>query len=101
MPTLHIEEFTHVTQDGNGHVLQLAQYPAIATQAVTFTATSAQSATFNPGTRLIKIRADANFRYAIGTNPVATATNVPLASGEIQYMGIRPGGGLRIAAITA
>ena len=101
MATVYIEEFTHVTQDGNGHVLQLEQHPPIATQTVTFTATSAQSATFNSATRLIQIRGDANFHYVIGDNPTATTSNMLQESGETRPKGITPGASLRIAARTA
>jgi hypothetical protein len=80
MSTLTITEYGQRAMDG-----ALIE-PAIATQSVTFTTVSAQSAVFNASTRYVRLQADATCTLAFGTNPTAvtlTATRVTANTPEV------------------
>ena len=61
-----------------------------ATQAVTFT-TSTASAAFNEATRLIRVIADADVFLAFGLAPTATATAIKVPANTVEYFEVDPG----------
>lgn len=98
MATLHITEFVSQGQDGRDFLAPIAQIPPLAQQAVTISGTSAQSATLNAATKLVRVIADAACTLEFGTSPTATASSMRLEAGSAEYFGI--GGIMKIAAIT-
>lgn len=52
---------------------------------------SVQSTAFSAKTTAIRLTADVDCRYAIGTSPTATATSIRLPAGGIDYVGCAPG----------
>lgn len=100
MPTLYITEFQQEGIDAMGRIMPVAKQPAVAQQAVVFTGTSAQSATLDAQTTLVRVQADATCSVLFGTNPTATATNLRMVSGQTEYFCVQANSGLKVAAIT-
>lgn len=89
--TCKISEYRALARDSNLQVTTFGQEPAITTQEVTFT-TSAQSATFNEQTSIIRVVCDAKAHFVIsiaGTNAVASSPYIPADSPE--YFGVQIG----------
>ena len=101
MPTLTITEFSSLAGNERGGLSPAAQLPAITSQAVTIGASSAQSATLNAATSLIRVATDTDCRILAAANPTALATSLPLAAGQSEYFGVPVGGSLKIAVIAA
>lgn len=101
MPTLTISEFSDQGINANGGIRQAAQLPGITSQTVTIGASSAQSATLNAATSLIRVATDTDCRILAAANPTALATSLPLAAGQSEYFGVPVGGSLKIAVIAA
>ena len=98
MSTLYIEEFAELAIAKNGQVIQAGQQPAVTTQAVTISGTSAQSAAFNARTRFVRLHTDGIISYLFGADPTATTAKPRMGSGQTEYFAVRPG--LKVAAIT-
>lgn len=103
MATLYITEFVAQPRDGNGQVVNSAEWPPIAEQTVAIGAGSAQSAALNAKTRFVRLHADAICSIAVGANPTAAATNARMAANATEYVGISKAlaeAGCKIAVIT-
>lgn len=100
MPNLYITEFNLEGVDAMGRLMPAARTLPIAEQKVAFTGTSAQSATLNASTTLVRLHTDGACSIAFGTNPTATASNMRLALDQTEYFAVQPGTGLKIAAIS-
>lgn len=99
MPTLYITEFKEMPNNRDiKNFPQAAMLPALTTQAVSFT-TSTASAAFGVDTRFVRIQADADCHIKGGTDPTATTSDLPLVAGAPEYFGVTPG--QKIAAIQA
>lgn len=72
--------------------------PPLAEQTVTFT-TSTQSNAFNTATRLVRVQSDADCHVAVGADPTATTSGVPMTAGQAEYFAVT--GGHKIAVIQA
>ena len=101
MPTLTISEFTGQATNDRGGLSCVAALPGITHQTVAIGASSAQSATLNTATTLIRVATDTACRILSGANPTALATSLPLAAGQSEYFGVPAGGTLKIAVIAA
>ena len=102
MPTLTISEFSGQATNERGGLSPVAMLPTLGSQAVTFAATSVQSATLQTTTTLVRIATDANCRILTGVNPTALAgSSLPLAAGQSEYFAVAPGGTLKIAVIAS
>jgi len=89
MATLWITEYESMANVGGG-IAQVPKEPAVTTQAVTYSSSTA-SAAFNAKTTLIGVRASALAHLNFGLTPVATALMPPISSGETRYFGVNPG----------
>ena len=98
MSILNITELAQIGRDNGGQLLQVAKYPAVTTQEITISGTSAQSAAFNAETRIIRICADANCPILVGSNPTALATSTRILADSAEYIEVPAG--YKIAAIT-
>ena len=91
MSNLSITEYSEVSLDQTGFPMPLSNNPGLAIQNVSFTATAGQSATFQKGTKVVRIVADADCRILFGLNPTAVAsTDILLGSGVVEYFGVEP-----------
>lgn len=86
-----VSEYDLLATDVNGRAIPAGVEPALATQNVTLSAGSTQSAAFNDRTRLIRVHSDAAFRFAVGPDPTATANSARVAAGATEFFGVRPG----------
>jgi hypothetical protein len=57
-------------------------------EITSITATPQQSSAFQSSTGFIRLNADINVRYAIGTNPTAGATSTRLAADVLEIIGV-------------
>lgn len=93
--TLYVTEFP-VNQTVT---YQAVKTPPTASQKITITGTSAQSAAFNAATTIIRVHADAACSVQIGgTNPTATTTSARFAAGQTEYFLVVAGD--KLAVIT-
>lgn len=99
MGTLYITEFGNCGDDRRGRQVQAALQPVIAEQAVTTSATSAQSAALNSATALVRLQASTDVSILFGVDPTATAAKMRLTAGAPEYFSVTPGLSLKIAAI--
>ncbi len=90
MANLYITEFKGTGRDPRGTPIQAAPGPALAQQKVAFT-TSSQSNAFNQATGLVRLTADADAHIKFGENPTATANDMLLPSGCVEYFTVPTG----------
>lgn len=90
MSNLNVTEYAGVAR-GSGQSVQIVQLPPITTQNVSFTATPGQSAAFNAKTTVIRVQADADCFLAVGADPTAATTDLPLTSGVAEYFSVIAG----------
>jgi hypothetical protein len=100
MAKAFITEFGARRKDSNGRTLPYPNHPPLASQAVSISDTSAQSAAFAEHTRFIRISADVECAYKVGENPTATTSDAVLAADEIEYIGVRGGDKVALVALT-
>lgn len=92
MTKLYITEFDRlVTSTSTAGAPQAAMKPAVASQALTLTGSTQQSAAFNAATRLVRLHAQVACHVAFGENPTATTNSMRLAEGQTEYFGVTPG----------
>lgn len=97
MATLYIAEYKTIPNI-DGHLAQLAPEPAVTTQTVSVSGTSARSAAFNAQTNFIGITCDGIFSYTVGGTPTATTSHFRIPADQILFLVVQPGD--KIAAIT-
>ena len=86
--TCNVTEFSLFAPGG----VQVAQMPPLVDQTpITVTGTSAQSAVFSDGTKMIRAWCDTQSAMAVGSNPTATTNNMPLSAGLAEYFNVTPG----------
>lgn len=91
----NVTEYRLVVVNG----VQVAQMPPIVDQTpIATSASSAQSATFNPATGMVRVWCDTQSAVVIGANPTATTNNLPVGAGSAEYFAIAPGTPLQKAA---
>ena len=98
MAILNVVEFG-TTQLG---AIPIATTPPVASQNVTISGTSAQSAALNSNTKIVRVCADASCYILVGDNPTAATGDHYLPANSAEYLLLEsPGAGHKIAAITA
>lgn len=102
MATMYIAEYERQARDAEGNMMQAGEEPATTTQAVTYTATSGESAAFLDSTTFVRISIDAAGFVLFGAAPTAvTLTHTPMAANVPEYWGVRPRtvAGLKVSAV--
>lgn len=94
--TCKISEYGYLVQDSTGKVVMVAAEPALTTQTVTYTTSSASSA-FNAQTRFIRIVCDAKAHFVFAATPTAAATDPWVATNAPEYFGIAFNVSMKIA----
>lgn len=87
MANLYIGEYRELPVNN----APIAPARAIVEQKITSSGVSAQSAAFNSQTRYIRLVADGNMHYLVGSNPTATTSNLPLVLENPEYFAVNPG----------
>lgn len=96
MSTVSVTQFSAIGVVSNGS-LMCPQSPFIASEDISASTVSAQSAAFDSQTRFVRVVSDANVRVRFGANPTATATDMPVRADQPEYFAVSPG--LKLAAI--
>jgi hypothetical protein len=91
----YVSEFANYGDGG----MQVAKQPILADQAITVSAAHAESASFQPSTRLIRINCDVVVSFVVGASPAATANNARLVTGVVEYFQVN-GSQQKISFIT-
>ena len=98
MSVAYIAEYAELAKDELGNIVPVGKEPAIATQTVSFTTTTA-SAAFNKLTRFIRISVDTEAHFIVAGTPVATTSHPQIMADTVEYFGVE--GGLKIALVNA
>lgn len=91
MASLYITEFSSASL--------MPAFPAITTQKITTSGTTAQSAALNTATRSVRIVGTGIVSIVMGTNPTATLGDTRLSLGEAITVGVPTGQVWKIAVI--
>ena len=100
MATVYLTEFANTGRDSAGYKMQCAQESQTASQTLSITAGSVQSAVFNPLTRFVRVSTDAVCSVEFGANPTATAISMRMPANSSEYFGVPLNGGFKVAVIT-
>lgn len=90
MSTVSVTQFSAVGSVSNGS-LMCPQTPFISTEDINASTVSAQSAAFDSQTRFVRILSDANVRVRFGSNPTATATDMPIRANSPEFVAVVSG----------
>lgn len=104
MALLNITEINGLTE-GFGQIryfMPAASHNGVTVQEIgTITATPQQSSAFAAGTTLLRICADIDVRYALGTNPTAGAGSTLLPADVVEIVGVPKGASWKISVRSA
>jgi len=96
---LYLAEYTDIGSAGRGAV-PIPMEPAIASQTIEVSASSAQSTPFDPATCLVSLVADEDIMLAVGKDPDAARGRIVKAGVE-KVISIPAGSGLKVAVMAA
>jgi hypothetical protein len=89
MAILNITELKELGKDNMGQYIPVGNHGGVTVQEVTsITSSPQQSSAFQSSTGFIRLNADIDIRYAIGTNPTAGATSTRLAADVLEIIGV-------------
>ena len=97
MGLLYIKEYKEL-RGVDGGLAQIGQEPGTAQTPLSFT-TTAPSAEFGAGTKMVRIVSDTKCHLAFGVSPVATVNDMLVAADAVEYFGVIEG--QKVAAIAA
>jgi len=95
---LYISEYHRSGIALNGQTLAAGEEPSIATQKITISGASAQSAAFNANTKFIRVHTSEICSITFGSNPTATVAHARLVAGQTEYFSVFAG--QKVAVIT-
>ena len=90
MSIVSVTQFSAVGVVSNGS-LMCPQAPFVATEDINASTVSAQSAAFDGQTRFVRILSDANVRVRFGSNPTATAADMPIRANSPEFVAVVSG----------
>lgn len=99
MSTLYITEFSNPGIYG-GTPLATGTEPAVTSQTLGISATSAASSAFQNNTTLVRLHTDAICSVAFGTSPTATSTSRRMAANQTEYYTVPVSSAYKVAVIT-
>lgn len=98
MATATVTEYEKLAEDSRGHVMPVPMEPALASQSVTYTTSTAVSNAFNANTRYVYIQTnDTNAHVKFAATPTATANDRLLIAGDGAFFGVHPGISMKAA----
>jgi hypothetical protein len=98
MATLYITEYANMAIMPNT-LGQAPQEVPITEQTVAIGASSAASANFQLGTRMVRLHSDVICSLIFGVSPTATTGNGRFAANQTEFRGVPEGGTLKVAVI--
>lgn len=93
---MYIQEYTNLSVDGRGFQVQAGQEPAVTSQKVSFT-TSTASAAFDETTRFVRITCDADAHLQFAVAPTATTSMMEVQADTPEFFGVIKG--QKVAAV--
>lgn len=100
MATFSITEYKQLGRDLQGSALPAGEEPALDRHTFTFTTSSALSQEIPEGTNVVRIIADTDCYFAVGTNPDASVKGSMLPAGQVEFVGLnRKGRPYKISAV--
>ena len=101
MAILYIAEFKDLAADGNGNKVSAPKWGALAQTAVNY-AGGEQSHTLQGATNFVRMSTDAVCHYNAGASgtPAATTSMARMAADQTEFIGVPPGGVIRVIAGT-
>lgn len=100
MAKLYVTEFLGADEKTNVLVPAGKADGMVHQTPINITGTSAQSAGFGQGTRLIRVHTDAICSISYGTNPTATTNHLRLSAGQTEYFAVIPGSKIAVISNT-
>jgi hypothetical protein len=94
MPKLYISEYAVLAEARSG-TAQAAAEPALATQAVDYTAGATFSAVFTSQTKIVRLQPDTVCSVRFGGDE-ATTNHMRMAAGQTEYFGVQPNSQLSV-----
>lgn len=92
MAKLYISEYSVISRDSRGNEIHIPSLPAVAEQAIDFTAGETDSQPFNENTRYIRIVSDETCNFVVAPSaPTATTNSAFLPPNVVEYFGVQPG----------
>jgi hypothetical protein len=91
MGTVNVVQLQEISNDSHGELAQIAHMPAISSENVTSSGTSAQSAAFGNNCRFVRIATDTTVRILFAANPTALQTSIRLLADTAEYFGVVAG----------
>ncbi len=85
MAILNITEFRDLAEDSKGRQVQIGKFPAVRSQAVTYT-TATDALALRKRTRFIRVLADAD--AFLEFNGAATASSMKIEANVAEYFGV-------------
>ena len=102
MAIFNITELKELGRDNMGQYIPVGNHGGATVQEVdTITSTAQQSSAFQSSTGFIRLNADIDIRYAVGTNPTAGATGTRLAADVLEIIGVPRNKSYKISVRTA
>lgn len=98
---LFITEFAQTSLDAQGRQVPSARMPFLRTTSVAVSGSSAASPVLLPETTLVRLHAVVNCCVALNTAGTAATTDMRLAAGQTEYVGVNPNNGLRFGVIAS
>lgn len=99
MASLYISEYIRMPSDHRG-LVPAAETPAVTTQKITISGTSAQSAAFGATTKFVRLHTDTICSVLFGADPTATANHMRMAADQTEYFGVVAGQKLAVISNT-
>lgn len=100
MARLSIREYEHISAVSRG-IVPVGEEPAVASQSLTISGTSAASAVFNVRTRFVRVHTDVNCSLDWSTAPVAVAGSCDMVAGQTEYFGVVNATNMKVAVISS
>lgn len=97
MGILSVTQLESIRKDDSGDVMQIAYMPAISSENITTSGTSAQSTVFADNCNYVRLDGDTTERILFGANPTALSTSTRLRADNTEYFAVKPG--QKLAAI--
>ncbi len=97
MAILYVAEFKDLAADGKGNKVSAPKWPALAQSTLDYSV-SEQSLTLQGATNFARIHSDAACHINIGTSGTSAATTsmAKLAADQTEFVGVPPGGVIRV-----
>jgi hypothetical protein len=98
MAIVNVTEYPTVAVSANGNI-QIPSGPPSASYDIAVGGSTAAGATFQPGTKMVRLNTDVTCRVIMGVSPpTALAASSRFSAGQTEYWGV-PSSGLAIAVI--